>query len=167
MSRRAGFDPTDIFAALNKAQVRYLVVGGVAAVLYGVARVTWDVDIAVQLTVPNVDRLAKALGGIGFIPRVPAAPSGLANAKVRDAWIRQKGMKVYSFIERRSPPRNVDVMVRPPHNFQELYQHRAIVKVGGVSIPLMPAKALVQMKRKAGRLQDLQDISDLKRLGLA
>ena len=155
----------DIFASLNAAGVKYLVFGGLAVILYGVARLTWDVDVVVQLTASNVRRLAEALGRIGFDPRVPAPPSGLTDPKIRKHWINDKGMAVYSFIERRSPFRNVDVMVRPLRNFDTLYDERAVVKVRGVSIPLMPLGALVRLKQVAGRPQDVQDIQDLRRLG--
>ncbi len=47
--RQAAFDPTDIFHALNAADVRYLVVGGIAVVLYGISRTTFDVDLSVHL----------------------------------------------------------------------------------------------------------------------
>ena len=42
----AVFDPTDIFAALNRVKVKYLVVGGIAVVFYGVRRTTGDVDLS-------------------------------------------------------------------------------------------------------------------------
>jgi hypothetical protein len=163
---RTTFDVLDIFAVLNTAHVEYLVFGGLAVILYGVGRVTWDVDLIVHLTVSNVKRLAQALHQIGFKPRVPADPAGLADPKIRRDWIEKKGMKVYSFIDDQFPPRNVDVMVRPPKDFGALYERCKIVEVRGVPIPLVPVQTLVKLKRAAGRLQDMQDVEDLGRLGL-
>ena len=60
------FNPTDIFAALNVAKIQYLVVGGLAVVLYGISRTTYDVDLAVHLTTDNLERLAKALKQLGL-----------------------------------------------------------------------------------------------------
>ena len=158
------FDPTDIFAALNAERVKYLVFGGIAVVLYGVGRLTWDVDIVLKLTATNVDRLTKALKKIGFQPRVPAPPSGLADPSLRRKWIREKRMQVYPFREQRSPSRIVDVMIKPLKDFESLYDRRTLMKVRGVSIPLIPVDALLRLKKAAGRPQDLQDIQDLKRL---
>ncbi len=163
---KASFDPLDIFATLNAGRVEYLVFGGLAVVLYGVGRVTWDVDVIVHLTASNVDRLAKALTRIGFVPRVPADPRGLADPHIRRVWTQEKAMAVYSFIDTHIPPRNVDVMIRPPHDFEDLYRRRHIVKVRRITIPVIPVDALVRLKRAAGRPQDLQDIADLSRLGL-
>ena len=160
------FDPTDIFAALNDAKVKYLVVGGIAVVMYGIRRTTGDVDLCVHLTTDNLERLANALKRIGFVPRVPAPIMGLADAKTRRLWARQRGMKVYSFIEPYGTlPRNVDVMVNPAKNFDALYRKRKIVALRGVSVPLMPVNELARMKRRAGRPQDLQDLQDLRLLG--
>ena len=165
--RRPGeFDPSDIFAALNAGKVKYLVVGGLAVVLYGISRTTYDVDLSVHLTTDNLERLAKALKRLGFVPRVPVPIVGLADAKTRRLWTRQKGMKVYSFIEPRgTPPRNIDVMVEPLKNFEAVYRRRKIATLRGVPVPLVPVNELARMKRKAGRPQDLQDIQDLRLIG--
>ena len=160
------FDPTDIFAALNHGKVKYLVVGGIAVVMYGVRRTTGDVDLCVHLTTDNLERLANALKRIGFVPRVPAPITGLADAKTRQLWTRQRGMKVYSFIEPYGTlPRNVDVMVTPPTNFEALYRRRKTIALRGVSVPLIPVNELARMKRRAGRPQDLQDVQDLRLIG--
>jgi hypothetical protein len=39
-----------LFDALNKANIRYVVVGGLATVLHGYVRLTVDIDLAVDLT---------------------------------------------------------------------------------------------------------------------
>ena len=162
----AVFDPSDIFAALNRVKVKYLVVGGVAVVMYGIRRTTGDVDLCVHLTTDNLERLAGALKRIGFVPRVPAPITGLADAKTRRHWTMQKGMKVYSFIEPYgAPPRNVDIMVNPAKNFDAIYRRRKIVTLRGVPVPLMPVHELARMKQRAGRPQDLQDVQDLRLIG--
>src|SRR5262245_8604475 len=54
-----------VLVALSRADVRYLVVGGVACVLNGLVRTTEDVDILVDADPENVDRLLKVLRTIG------------------------------------------------------------------------------------------------------
>jgi hypothetical protein len=148
-------------------RVRYLVVGGIAVILHGVNRFTWDVDLAVELTTDNLDRLTKALARIGFVPRVPAPVQGLADPATRKLWAEQKQMKVYPFVERRSPPRMIDVMVNPLPKFETIYRRRVVVHPHGVSVPLVPVDVLVKMKRKAGRPEDRLDVQALKQLGKA
>lgn len=50
----------DVFASLEKHQVKYLVIGGIAAVLYGVPRATFDLDIIIEATPDNAQRLLDA-----------------------------------------------------------------------------------------------------------
>ncbi|MBI3996181.1 MAG: hypothetical protein HY352_00835 [Candidatus Omnitrophica bacterium] len=160
------FDPTDIFAALNAAQVKYLLIGGLAVIFHGIRRTTGDVDLSVHLTTDNLERLAMALRHLGFVPRVPAPIAGLADPKTRRMWTQQRGMKVYSFIEPYGiPPRNIDVMVEPLKDFEAVYRRRKVAALRGIPVPLIPVKELAQMKRKAGRPQDLQDVQDLRLAG--
>ena len=162
---KGNLDPTDIFAALNAARITYLVVGGIAVVLYGVNRLTWDVDLAVELTAENLGSLETILKRIGFSRRIPAPIQGLADPKVRKQWTEQKGMKVYSFMEQHPPGRIIDVMVKPLRNFRAVYARRVTVTIQGIKVPLIPVDLLAQMKREAGRPEDLLDLKALRELG--
>lgn len=161
---RGGFDPSDILAALNRARVRYMVVGGLAVILHGVDRHTWDLDLAVELVADNLKALEKALRDIGFERRVPAPIEGLADPRTRRLWTRDRNMRVYSFHERTGRSRIVDVMVEPLGDFDHVYRRRVIARARGVSIPLVPVDVLIQLKQAAGRPQDVLDIANLKRL---
>jgi hypothetical protein len=66
------FEP--IFEALDAAGVRYVAVGGVAVVLHGHARLTADLDLAVDLAAGPAAAAIAALTGIGFRPRAPVDP---------------------------------------------------------------------------------------------
>ena len=164
--RRPGeFDPSDIFAALNAASIKYLVVGGIAVVLYGVNRTTSDVDLAVELTAENLKALETVLQRLGFMRRAPIPIQGLADPKTRRLWTHQKGMKVYSFMERQPPARTIDVMVKPLANFREAYARRATTTIHDIPVPLIPLDLLSQMKRETGRPEDLLDLKALRDLG--
>jgi len=161
----ADFDPTDIFDALNTAGIKYMVVGGLAVILYGYNRFTSDVDLTVDLTAENLKALESVLQRIGFIRRLPVSIQGLADPRTRRLWTQKKGMKVYSFTERKPPARTLDVMVKPLKNFQEAYEQRVMTTIQGVPVPLIPVDLLAQMKREAGRAEDLLDLKALRDLG--
>ena len=55
-----------IFASLQKNEVKYVVIGGIAAVLYGVPRATFDLDLLIEATVENAERLLKAMTEAGL-----------------------------------------------------------------------------------------------------
>ena len=65
------FEP--IFAALENGAVRYVVVGGLATVLHGYARLTADVDLIVDQAPDEARKAIRVLAALGFIPRAPAA----------------------------------------------------------------------------------------------
>lgn len=50
-----------ILAALDKQDVDYVLIGGVAVILHGMERLTRDVDIMVKMAPENIERLRKAL----------------------------------------------------------------------------------------------------------
>src|SRR5439155_18762283 len=56
----------DVFASLNRHNVRYVVIGGIAAVLHGVPRATFDLDILIDATADNARRLIEALLAAGL-----------------------------------------------------------------------------------------------------
>ncbi|MSS73704.1 MAG: hypothetical protein EXS64_19785 [Candidatus Latescibacteria bacterium] len=51
----------DVFSSLQRRRVRYVVIGGIAAVLHGVPRATFDLDILIEATPDNAQRLLDAL----------------------------------------------------------------------------------------------------------
>lgn len=51
----------DVFASLQKHEVRYVVLGGIAAVLYGVPRATFVLDILIEPSLKNAQRLLDGL----------------------------------------------------------------------------------------------------------
>jgi len=154
--------PLDILQGLNRARVKYLVIGGVAAIYHGVPRATFDLDLSVWLAPENLKRLGAAMETMGFVPKAPVAVTGLATARTRREWTQRKGMKVFAFEERKSPFRMVDVMVQPIRNFPQVYARRVVVHDQGVAIPLMPIPQLIQTKTGTGRPKDKEDIEYLQ-----
>ena len=56
----------DVFKSFQQHEVRYLVIGGIAVVLYGVPRATFDLDILIEATLENAQRLLDALIDAGM-----------------------------------------------------------------------------------------------------
>jgi len=154
--------PLDILQKLNRRGVKYLVIGGVAAIYHGVPRATFDLDLSVWLASDNLKRLNAAMEAMGFAPKAPVAVMGLASPRTRREWTQRKGLKVFAFEELKPPFRLVDVMVKPLHNFHQVYRRRVEVRDQGVTIPLMPIPQLIQTKMGTGRAKDREDIEYLR-----
>lgn len=69
---------------LNTASVRYVVVGGIATLLHGYARLTADVDLAVDLAPQEALKMIRTLTGKGFRPQVPVQAEMFA---VHEEWL--------------------------------------------------------------------------------
>ena len=110
-----------VFDVLAKARVRYLVVGGVAVVLHGHLRVTADLDLVVDLEPGNALSATKALASLGYRPRAPVALDQFADATQRRRWIEEKGLTVFSLWSPAAPGTEVDLFVREPFAFGEVY----------------------------------------------
>lgn len=154
----------ELFQALEDAGVRYVVVGGLAVVLHGFARLTADVDLVVDLAPAEAVKAVDALTRLGFQPRPPADPRGFADPAIRKSWLEEKGMRVFSFYDPGNPMRNVDLFARHPIPFEELWARSESVPLSKASVRLASIADLIRLKREAGRPQDLIDIEALERI---
>jgi hypothetical protein len=154
-------------AALAEAQVRYLVVGGVAVVLHGHLRVTADLDLVVQLEPANVRRAITALDGLGFRPRAPVTATDFADAEIRESWVRDKGMMVFSLWNPELPGFEVDLFVREPFDFDSVYQRAVRVDLETCPVTVISLQDLIELKQAAGRPRDQEDVAALRALGEA
>jgi hypothetical protein len=154
------FEP--IFEALDAAGVRYVAVGGVAVVLHGHARLTTDLDLAVDLAAGPAGDANATLTAIGFRPRAPVDPMGFADASQRQRWIEQQGMTVFSLWDPNDPLRSVDLFVADPIDFEELWSNSTLVDLAGTSARIASIPDLIRLKRIAARPIDLADIEVLE-----
>ena len=143
------FEP--IFQILNTARVRYVVVGGLATVLHGYARLTADVDLAVDLAPEEATKLIQALVAKGFRPQVPVLPEEFANPAVREVWLREKHMRAFSLVDPTNPMRVVDLLLKPEVPFEELLARSREVMLNRTKIRIASIDDLIALKRQAGR----------------
>jgi len=151
----------EVFKALNKARVKYVVVGGTAVVLHGYMRLTNDLDLVVALEESNLEKFFNALKKIDYHPKVPVTKEQFKDARQRELWRKEKGMIVFSFCNNQPPFSLIDMFVYEPIPFDQLYQKRIKAKIEGLMIPIANIDHLKRMKKSAGRPQDLVDIVQL------
>lgn len=142
-------DFSDLLSLFNRRGVRYLVAGGYAVIYYTSPRYTKDLDVVVALTDEDTGRVAEALKEFGF----PLKDSDL--------------------VELRTPNRMI-VLGRPPSrinilngidgiNFDEAYERRQAVLIGGETCWFLSLEDLIAAKKAAGRPQDKLDLKGLER----
>jgi hypothetical protein len=142
-------DFKDILKSFLDFQVEFLVVGGFAVMRYTEPRYTKDLDILINNTPANGERVINALKAFGApLRHVTAADF------VTDDGFYQIGVA----------PNRVDVINKIPGvEFSAAYAAREFATIGGLKVPFISRKHLIDAKLASGRPQDLVDAGALAR----
>ena len=151
-----------LFKALNQADVKYVIVGGLATVLHGYPRFTADIDLVVNLEKQEAEKAIKLITSLGLQARLPVDPMDFTVESIRESWIENKNMLVFTFYDPKNPVLVVDVFVREPIPFSELSGKAVMLEMDGEAVPVCDIEHLIAMKKKAGRGKDLEDIKYLQ-----
>src|SRR5262249_9783169 len=130
--RMSLFEP--VFGVLERGGIRYVLVGGLATVLHGYARLTADIDLVVDLEREPALATIRALVGIGLQPRAPVRAEDFADAAIRRSWFESKGMRVFSLWDPDQPMREVDLFVENPIDFELLFERSEVVQLVTTSV---------------------------------
>jgi hypothetical protein len=133
----------DVFASFQKHRVKYLVIGGVASVLHGVPRATFDLDISIDPTIENATNLLAAMmeANLGTAELI-TADEVLAN----EITIFQDRVRI-------------DVQTSTPGLvFADAWKNRETMKYQGQEFYVVSKNDLIASKKAAGRPVDLEDV---------
>ena len=131
--------------ALDRLDARWYLFGAQAALLYGAARLTADVDVTVRLGDRDTAELVRALEKSGFTLRIRDVDDFVARTRVVPLLHRASGMPI-------------DVVLAGP-GLEELFLKRRRRRlVDGVSVPVASPEDIVVMKVLAGRGKDEDDV---------
>lgn len=153
-----------IFRALNKAKIKYLVVGGVAVNLHGYIRFTGDLDILLLLEDQNLKKMYKVMKKLKYSERLPVSILELKDRKQVKKWLKEKGMQAFSFNPPKDNPLQLDIVIEESLKFDKIFPKRITKRISDVSIPVISIQDLIKMKKKTNRWQDLIDIENLIKL---
>jgi hypothetical protein len=154
-----------IVSALNEADVRYLIVGGLAVAAHGYGRVTFDIDLVLQLQPDNVQRAIQALDLLGYKPFVPVKANDFADPAIRKSWIEEKNMVVFQLHSDQHQETRIDLFVSEPFDFENEYNNALIGEIlPGLQTRFVGIETLIRMKEVANRDKDQEDIKQLKLL---
>lgn len=148
------FEPEAIVDALNRAGVRYVIVGGLACGAHGVVRATRDLDLVPAPDADNLARLAAALTALGARHPIQAA-------------LTSDNLAAPQSIMLATDRGEVHVLNRMPGTapFADLLEQSFAVEIDpGVEAPICSLAHLRQMKRSSDRLRDRVDLNELAQL---
>jgi hypothetical protein len=140
-------DFKELLSIFNELGVKYLVVGGYAVAAHAEPRFTKDLDIWVETSNENAERVFNALRSFG-------APLG----GLTENDFSQEG----SFYQMGMPPARVDILMSIDGvRFEDAWMNRVEADFDGVIANLISRTDLIAAKKAAGRPQDLIDIDNL------
>ncbi len=154
----------DLFAALDQHKVDYLLIGGLALNIYGVERATMDVNLMIALDQANVLRFIDAAEALGLTPVAPVAIGELADEQKRRSWIQERHMRAFALHSKDAGKPTVDILIASAIDFAAAFSRKLVKQVGTLPVCLASVDDLLELKRQAGRKQDLADIEALQRL---
>jgi len=154
----------ELLRALSEAQVRYVLVGGIAVQLHGYMRSTFDVDLVLAMNDENLARFIVVAKQYGLVPSIPVPIESLRNAAQIDQWHREKGMLAFALREPQVGGGVVDVLVRPVVPFERLQRNPVAGALFSQHVQIACIDDLLIMKRHANRDKDRLDIAALEKI---
>jgi hypothetical protein len=140
-------DFTDFLKVLAEHQVKALIIGAFAVAFHAKPRFTKDLDVFVEATAQNAERLLVAIDAFGF------GTLGLTVDDFVPGRITQLGY----------PPHRIDLVTSIDGvTFDEAWASRVAGKYGGVDVWYIGRDALIRNKTAAARPRDLMDLDTLR-----
>ncbi len=155
----------DLFRALERERVHYLIVGGVAVNLLGAERMTMDIDLMLSLDADNLGRFLKVARDRKLKPAVlPVTLEQFCDASTVEDWVRDKHMLAFQLRGPETDAPSIDILVRPGVPFEQAYERRRRIAIDDVTVNVASPQDIIALKSGTGRKIDESDIKALHRL---
>ncbi|HET6974897.1 MAG TPA: nucleotidyltransferase [Pyrinomonadaceae bacterium] len=137
-------DLREFIELLNALDVRYILVGAHVVAYHGYPRFTGDIDLFVEMSEENAERILNVIKRFGF--------EGLGLDFLKEDQVVQLGVD----------PNRIDLMTfLSGVDFQEAWATREQAEIDGLKMPIISKEMLKRNKAASGRIQDLADLEQL------
>jgi hypothetical protein len=140
-------DLKEFIELLNALDVHFLIVGAFAMAHHGYPRYTGDIDLFVERTTENAERILTALRQFGFGDVGLAIEDFVNKDRVVQLGVAPNRIDLLTFLSGVS--------------FEEAWSSREWGEIGGLKVPFISRDLLKQNKLACGRPQDLADLQRL------
>ena len=154
------FRPEAIVAALTRHDVRFVLIGGFAAVIHGSPYVTTDLDIVPDSSRENLARLSLALRDLRARVWTSSEPAGLPFAHDAESLGRVESWNLVTDRGR------LDITFRPSGTagYADLARDAVHLTILGVDLDVASLADVIRSKEAAGREKDRLVLPTLRRL---
>ena len=156
----APLEADQILACLERHGVRYVLIGGLAAVLHGSPQLTFDADICPARDASNLDALAAALREMRARIRTPDVPGGLPFA-CHATFLA--GVSLLNLVTRLG---DLDISFTPSGTggYPDLHERAVILRLEKTLVPVAALEDVIRSKEAANRPKDQRTLPLLKEL---
>ena len=154
----------DLFSALQRHQVQYVLIGGLAVSLHGVERTTMDIDISVAMQIDNLNALIAMAKELKLSPVLPEPLESLLDLNLLKKWHDERNLKAFALKTDELAGVTLDILLFPPIDFAAMYKRAVIFDIASTQVKVATIDDLIAMKRAVGREIDLMDIEHLNTL---
>ena len=140
-------DFSDFLKLCLRNEVRFLVIGGYAVIHHSRPRYTGDLDIWIEDSQENAERVVTVLQEFGFPPDTVSTDMITEGKKIIRMGFEPMRLELFTSI--------------PGVVFSRCYERRELVKIGRMVVPFIGLEDLKINKLASGRPKDLQDIEEL------
>jgi predicted nucleotidyltransferase len=143
-------DFLDFMRCLNKAGVRYVLIGGYAAIINGVNRTTGDMDIFVERSEKNATKIVEAIADFGM---------GILG------FVKEDFLDQNNIVQLGVSPIRIDILNDVPAiSFEETWGNAINYTEEDVTFKVIHINQLIINKTAVGRGKDLEDVKALTKI---
>jgi len=142
-------DFLDFISLCNQYNVKYLVIEGYAVGIHGYPRLTKDLDISIQMSEDNAEKIVQVINDFG-----------LGSLKLqKDDFLKANFVTQLGY-----EPVRIDILNDlDAVSFEDAWENKKVITMFNIPINFIGLDELIIIKEKAGRKQDIADIDKLKK----
>ncbi len=142
-------DFREFINCLNRAKVKYLLVGGYSVIFHGFPRTTGDLDIFVEVSADNYEKIREAFSNF----KMPLFDM------TKESFLNDKHINVYTFGR---PPVCIEILKEISGvSFDEVYPHAIDAQMDDIQVKIIHLNDLRVNKKMSGRAKDINDLENL------
>jgi predicted nucleotidyltransferase len=142
-------DMIDFIHFLKRNKVKYVLVGGFAVIYYGYVRMTQDMDVLIEPSRENANKMMKVLQEFGF-----------GDIGFSQSLLEKEGTAIHLGAE----PNRIDILtsLKGVSN-SSIFSNLKRIRYKGLLLNVISLKDLLECKKHSNRTKDLADVEVLEK----
>jgi len=142
-------DFEDFIQFLNQYEVDYMIVGGYAMAFHGSPRYTGDLDVWIDISESNAEKMLLVIQAFGFS----------SHGFKKEDFLKENLINQIGY-----PPLRIDILTNIDGiDFKEAYTQKQVIEIEDLKANYIGLRDLIQNKKTSGREKDIIDVKTLQK----